>query len=211
MTRERVLLVEDDRDIVTVVKRYLERSDFVVEVAFDGVTGLRSALASPPSLIILDWMLPGLDGVEFIRRLRQEAHTPIVMLTARTEETDRVLGLELGADDYIVKPFSPREMVARVKAVLRRPGPRENRRDGMVVLGPLRINVRHRTVELAGRPIQLTALEFNLLLVLAQQPGRVYSRNELLDRVWGSDFAGVDRVVDVHVSKLRRDCQGFCA
>ena len=200
----KILLIEDDRDIVRVVRAYLEREGFTVEVAPDGPSGLNAVLASPPALVILDWMLPGLSGLEVLRRLRRETYMPVIMLTARTEEADRVLGLELGADDYVSKPFSPRELVARVRAVLRRPGSAPGSENTPRTLGPLLIDPAKRTVRRAGVPVEVTTLEFDLLTTLTDQPGRVFSRDELLTRVWGADFTGVDRVVDVHVSNLRR-------
>ncbi|HET9948319.1 MAG TPA: response regulator transcription factor [Longimicrobiales bacterium] len=203
----RVLVVEDDYAIARVVRRYLEREGYAVALAGDGATGLRSALAEPPDLIVLDWMLPGLDGPEFLRRLRERSAAPVIMLTARVEEADRVAGLELGADDYVTKPFSPRELVARVKAVLRRlngPGAEGAR---PVRAGPLVIDPVRRSARLAGRELDLTTLEFDLLHCLASHPGRVWTRDELLARVWGEGFTGVDRVVDVHVHNLRRKVQ----
>ena len=207
--KERILLVEDDQDIVRVIETYLRREGYEVAVARDGASGLKQALADPPALIILDWMLPGIDGLELMKRLRREQRTPIIMLTARTEESDRILGLEFGADDYVTKPFSPRELVARVRAVLRRGQVTEQQVDEHRETTPLRrgllmIDPAKRTVTRAGQRIELTTLEFDLLLTFARQPGRVFTRNELLDRVWGSDFTGVDRVVDVHVSNLRQ-------
>lgn len=199
-----ILVVEDDPGIVRAVKAYLEQEGFGVAVAADGLLALNAALAETPTLIVLDWMLPSLDGLEFMRRLRQEQRTPVIMLTARTEENDRVLGLELGADDYMTKPFSPRELVARVKAVLRRTEVPTERPDQTVVVGSLQLNLEKRSVVRAGVPLELTVLEFSLLHTLMGQPGRVFSRDELLNRVWGSDFTGVDRVVDVHISHLRR-------
>lgn len=205
----RILIVEDDPDIVQVVKVYLERSSFFVEVASDGPTGLSKAVHTSPTLIVLDWMLPGLDGLEFMKRLRLTHVTPVIMLTARNEEADRVLGLEFGADDYITKPFSPRELVARVKAVLRRMEPLAEGADTQLQRGSLRIDPSYRRVTIADREVELTTLEFDLLHALARQPGRVFRRNELLDRVWGRNFAGVDRVVDVHISNLRQKLERF--
>ncbi|UCH24952.1 MAG: response regulator transcription factor [Trueperaceae bacterium] len=200
---ESILLVEDDRDIVRVVKTYLEREGYQVEVAFDGLSGLERALVSSPALIILDWMLPALDGLAFMKRLRKERTTPVIMLTARTEESDRILGLEFGADDYVTKPFSPRELVARVKAVLRRVEIAGLSRETFLRVGSLVIDSHKRTVTREGEELDLTTLEFDLLYTFAQYPGRVFRRDELLERVWGGDFMGVDRVVDVHVSNLR--------
>lgn len=200
----RVLIVEDDPDIVQVVRTYLERSGFAAEAASDGLSGLTRALERPPALIVLDWMLPGLDGLEFMKQLRREHTTPVIMLTARSEEADRVLGLEFGADDYVIKPFSPRELVARVNAVLRRSDGRETPLKEVLSGGPLVIDPERRVAWVANRRVDLTALEFDLLYTLARYPGRVFKRDELLDRVWGRDFVGVDRVVDVHISNLRQ-------
>jgi two-component system, OmpR family, alkaline phosphatase synthesis response regulator PhoP len=194
-----VLIVEDDPDIIQIVKTYLEKDGFSVEVAKDGFTGLDKALREPPTLIILDWMLPGLDGITLLQRLRKEQQTPVIMLTAKTEEVDHLKGLAL-ADDYVTKPFSPRELVARVKAVLRRG---ESVAD-IFRLGTIIIDTAKRTAWRGDEKLDLTTLEFNLLFTFAQQPERVFSRDELLERVWGRDFAGIDRVVDVHVSNLRQ-------
>ena len=199
---ERILIVEDDPDIVRVVEAYLRQSGFATEVASDGEAGLAAALAAPPALIVLDWMLPRLDGAAFMARLRPLQATPVVMLTARGEEADRLQGFALGADDYLPKPFSPRELVARVRAVLRRAGT-EPPPPVAFARGGLRVDPSQRRASFAGRDVELTTLEFDLLLTLAAQPGRVWRRDELLDRVWGRDFVGVDRVVDVHISNLR--------
>lgn len=201
----RVLIIEDDTDVVRVARAFLERGGYVVEVAYDGLAGLDAALARPPDLIVLDWMLPHLDGPTFLRRLRREQATPVIMLTARTEEDDRIEGLEVGADDYVPKPFSPRELVARVGAILRRRDgePSERAPRPEIEHRGLRIDPASRTVTKAGTGADLTALEFDLLWTLAREPGRVFRRAELLDRVWGEEFTGVDRVVDVHVSNLR--------
>jgi len=201
MSQGRILIVEDDPDVINVVKAYLERDAYDVQIARDGLTGLSGALEQAPSLIVLDWMLPGIDGLEFMKRLRHEQKTPVIMLTARKEEADRILGLELGADDYLTKPFSPRELVARIRAVLRRS--REETLSEVVNEGNLLIDPVHRRAILNEEHLDLTKVEFDLLYVLASNPGRVFSRNELLERVWGDDFIGVDRVVDVHVSNLR--------
>ena len=206
---ERILIVEDDPDIVRVVEAYLQREGFATDVASDGAAGLAAALATPPALIVLDWMLPQLDGEAFMRRLRPVQNTPVVMLTARGDETDRLQGFALGADDYLPKPFSPRELVARVRAVLRRAGT-EPVLPAAFDRGALRIDPLRRCVSFAGRGVELTTLEFDLLHALAAQPGRVWRRDELLDRVWGRDFTGVDRVVDVHVSNLRAKLERVC-
>jgi DNA-binding response OmpR family regulator len=202
---QNVLIVEDDADVVRVARAYLERDGFAVTVESDGESGLRRALADAPALVILDWMLPRMSGLEVLRELRRERPTPVILLTARTDELDRVIGLEVGADDYVVKPFSPRELVARVRAVLRRSeGAVAERADEVVEHGPLRLDVARRLASYADRELALTTLEFDLLLAFARVPGRVFGRDALIERVWGPDFEGVDRVVDVHVSNLRQ-------
>ena len=206
MTRARnetILIAEDDPKIAALVARYLEREGFVPQVARDGETALAQA-RDGAALVILDLMLPGMDGWEVCRRLRRESDVPIVMLTAREEEVDRVAGLALGADDYVVKPFSPRELVERVKAVLRRvaprrdPGPRVLHHAGLL-LDP----ARHR-VTVNGAPVSLTLSEFTLLEALMRAPGRAFTRGELLHKLHGDEAVVVDRVVDVHVGKLRK-------
>lgn len=200
-----VLIVEDDADVVRVVRAYLEREGFAVAVESDGEAGLRRALADKPALVVLDWMLPRLSGLEVLRELRRERPTPVILLTARTDELDRIIGLEVGADDYVVKPFSPRELVARVRAVLRRSeGAAAPQADEVVEHGGLRLDVARRLAFVDGQELSLTTLEFDLLLAFARAPGRVFGRDALIERVWGPEFDGVDRVVDVHVSNLRQ-------
>lgn len=200
-----ILIVEDDPDVVRVARAYLERDGFDVVVESDGEAGLRRALADGPALVVLDWMLPRMSGLEVLRELRRERPTPVILLTARTDELDRVIGLEVGADDYVVKPFSPRELVARVRAVLRRSeGAIAEHLDDVVDHGDLRLDVARRQAVYADRALSLTTLEFDLLLAFARAPGRVFSRDALIERVWGPAFDGVDRVVDVHVSNLRQ-------
>lgn len=200
----RILIVEDDVDASQVVSAYLKRDGYDVTVTHDGPAGLQAVRRQPPALIILDWMLPGLDGPEFITRLRRERRTPIIMLTARSEESDRVVGLELGADDYVVKPFSPRELVARVRAVLRRTRRDPEHEGDVIEHRGLRMDPPQREATFTGRSVDLTTLEFDLLHTMARAPGRVFTRNDLIERVWGPDFTGVDRVVDVHISNLRQ-------
>ncbi len=202
MSNTRILLIEDDPDIARVIETYLRRGGFDVEVVYDGPSGLECALAAPPALIVLDLMLPGLDGFELLKRLRPTLATPVIMLTARGEAEDRLKGFEHGADDYVPKPFHPPELVARVQAVLRRTQPA--RTTEVIEVGDLSIDPDKRTVTRAGATLDLTAVEFDLLLVFAANPGRVFRRDDLLNRVWGRDFVGVDRVVDVHVSNLRQ-------
>ncbi len=202
----RVLIVEDEPDIRGLLVFHLEREGYQVVRSSDGADALRQVRARPPDLVLLDLMLPGMDGLEVCRRLRQDPATaplPIVMLTAKGDEVDRVLGLELGADDYIVKPFSPKEVVARIRAVLRRS--RAPAGTAPIVAGKLLIDVARHTVHVDGAPVGLTPKEFDLLRALAEACGRVLSREFLLDRVWGYSAAGEieSRTVDVHVRRLR--------
>ncbi|CAB1129729.1 two-component response regulator [Candidatus Hydrogenisulfobacillus filiaventi] len=205
MAGERVLVVDDEPAIVELVQYNLEREGFVVDTEADGPAALRRARSERPDLIILDVMLPGMSGLEVCRALRQEMDVPILMLTARKDEVDRVLGLELGADDYVTKPFSPRELVARVKAILRRSqkGREADAGGGAVGIRGLLVDPARRRVELDGQPVDLTFTEFELLQTLARNPGRAFSREELLSRVWGEDFFGDVRTVDVHIRHLR--------
>jgi DNA-binding response OmpR family regulator len=202
-----VLVVDDEPKIVDVVRDYLRSAGFSVSTAADGERALELARARPPDLVVLDLGLPGLDGLDVTRELRLASPpVPIIMLTARGEETDRVLGLELGADDYLVKPFSPRELVARVKAILRRAGDGDAPLGALATFdgGRLRIDGLRHEVRRDGSTVDLTPTEFRLLATLASYPGRVYSRFELLDRVQGTDSEGHERTIDVHVKNLRR-------
>ncbi|GII25754.1 response regulator transcription factor [Planosporangium mesophilum] len=198
-----VLVVEDERPIVDLVRHYLVRGGFGVHVEHDGVAGLAAARKLRPVACILDILLPGLDGTDVCRRMREAGDwTPVILLTARSDETDRVVGLELGADDYVTKPFSPRELVARVKALLRRAaGPPDG--DRVRRLGPVTLDPGRRMVEVDGRPVTLTPIEFALLGHLMARPGQVFSREELLASVWGYAAHAGARTVDVHVAALR--------
>lgn len=200
----RILLVEDDPSIREVVAMGLRAAGFEVAVAADGEAGLGAWRADRPDLVLLDVMLPRLDGLEVCRAIRREATTPVVMLTARSDTIDVVVGLESGADDYVRKPFEMPELVARVRAALRRrraePGPDET---ALLRLGPLRIDTAGRTVERDGADVALTRTEFDLLVELARHPGQVFTRDVLLDRVWGYDYLGDSRLVDVAVGRLR--------
>jgi two-component system, OmpR family, alkaline phosphatase synthesis response regulator PhoP len=203
-----ILVVDDEPGIVTIVHDYLDRAGFRVLTAGDGSTALRLARAERPSLVVLDLMLPGMDGLDVTRALRQDPTTrnlPLIMLTARVDETDKLVGLELGADDYITKPFSPREVVARVRALLRRtdasPAATSS---GVLHHGDLTIDLDRRTVRRANTPIELTPTEFDLLVVLARSPGRPFTRTQLVDLVYGADFDGYDRTIDAHIKNLRR-------
>ncbi len=205
MGGETILVVDDEPTIVEVVELYLRREGFEVVTAADGPSALRQIEQRRPDLVVLDLMLPGLGGLEIAQRLRAQGRLPIIMLTARGEEADRVVGLELGADDYVVKPFSPRELVARVKAVLRRAQPDAAASAPATVLahGPLRLDTAARTATLGGRPLSLTAREFDLLAFLMRHPGQVFTREQLLDNVWGYTFASDMSTVTVHIRRLR--------
>jgi DNA-binding response OmpR family regulator len=198
--RVRILVVDDEPPIVELVRGYLERDGYEVLVAADGPSAIQSARAVGPDVIVLDLMLPGLDGIEVCRQVRTFSDAYILMLTARAEEVDRIVGLSVGADDYLVKPFSPRELVARVKALLRRP------RTSVAATLPagLEIDEARHQVRVDGTLVELTATEFGILAALARDPGVVVSRSALLDRVWGPAFVGDDHLVDVHVANLRR-------
>jgi DNA-binding response OmpR family regulator len=197
-----ILLVEDEDDIASVVRAYLERDGFRVVRASRGMEGLQALEEHDVRLAILDLRLPDADGFDLCRAIRAGSKLPVVMLTARDEEVDRVTGLELGADDYVTKPFSPRELVARVRAVLRRAEP-ENE-DDRLVAGDVVLDRRSRVAEVDGAEVELTVREFDLLWHLAERPGVVVSRERILDRVWGLSFPGGTRTVDVHVGQLRR-------
>ncbi|NWF81787.1 MAG: response regulator transcription factor [Chloroflexi bacterium] len=201
-----ILVVDDEPAIVQIARDYLERAGFRVVTAGDGPTALRLARTERPALLVLDLMLPGMDGLDVTRTLRQDPATrtlPIIMLTARVEESDRLIGLELGADDYITKPFSPRELVARVRAVLRR-SEGAGAPAGPIQLGALSIDLERRSVRRDGVPVELTATEFDLLAVLAREPGRPFTRSQLLDLVYDVSYSGYDRTVDAHIKNLRR-------
>jgi DNA-binding response OmpR family regulator len=200
----RILVIEDDPTVAEVVALYLSREGFQVEVSGDGIAGLKRALQSPPDLLVLDLMLPGLSGVEVLKRLRATAPVPVIMLTARSSEVDRVRGLEFGADDYVAKPFSPRELTARVKAVLRRAGGGVEAPAGEAVLvaGTLSLDPASRQARLGDKALELTVKEFDLLAHLMRHPGRAFRREELMEQVWGFHY-GDTSTVTVHVSRLR--------
>ncbi|MCC6166093.1 MAG: response regulator transcription factor [Caldilineaceae bacterium] len=204
---ELILVVDDEPQIVRLARDYLERSGYRVLPVYDGATALAAARQEKPDLIVLDLNLPGMDGLDVCRALRRSAGvsgaTPIIMLTARAEEADRLIGLEVGADDYIVKPFSPRELVARVRAVLRRTQG-EVQTAGIVHAGDLEIDLNGHRVLRGGEVIKLTRIEFRLLATLAQHPGQTFSRSQLIERVHGSADAGFDRSIDAHIKNLRR-------
>ena len=208
-TIRRILVVEDDSKTADIVRLYLERYGYQVLTAHDGSRGLDLARETKPDLIVLDLLIPGVKGLEVCRTLRRESDVPIIMLTALSTERDKLEGLDLGADDYVTKPFSPRELVARVRAVLRRSidddlytGPREMER------GELKLDFHRHKVEVSGQEVHLTPTEFRILAALSREPGRVFSRGQLVDRAFGYDFDGLDRTVDVHVLNLRRKMEG---
>jgi DNA-binding response OmpR family regulator len=200
----KILVVDDDRKTVDLLKLYLERDGYQVLVAHDGRQALELARQRRPDLVVLDLMLPAIEGLDVCRILRAEAHTPIIMLTARTTEDDKLLGLDLGADDYITKPFSPREVVARVRVVLRRAGAAREQGPDTIRFQDLVVDFVGHTARLHGEPLRLTPKEFKLLEILLKQPGRAWSRLELLEKVFGFDYEGLERTVDVHVMNLRR-------
>ena len=197
-----ILLVEDEEGIASLVRTYLERDGFRVVWAACGVDGLLELERHDIRLVILDLQLPDADGFDLCRAIRQRSRLPIVMVTARDEEIDRITGLELGADDYVTKPFSPRELVARVRAVLRRAEP--DSEGDLTVVGDVSVDQAGRSVSVAGSPVELTGMEFDLLAFLLAHPGIVMTRERLLERVWGLSFPGGTRTVDVHVAQLRR-------
>lgn len=203
MGGELILIVDDEQNIVDLARLYLEREGFRVDSAGDGEQALERIESLSPALVVLDIMLPELDGFEVCRRVRSESEVPILMLTARDEDVDKIVGLELGADDYLTKPFNPRELVARVKAILRR-ADRPTKREGPLHVGDVTIDAAKREVQIAGQPVQLRAKEFDLLEALAVHKGLVLTREQLLDQVWGYDFYGQTRTVDVHVAHLRK-------
>jgi DNA-binding response OmpR family regulator len=205
MMSRRILIVDDDRKIVNLVRAYLEKDGYRVSVAYDGLQALELARQKRADLLVLDLMLPGMDGLDVCRVLRGEGNrVPIIMLTAKTTEADKLVGLDLGADDYVTKPFSPRELLARVRAVLRRVGEEESEGLSEVCFGELLVDFARHKVQVDGEPVGLTPTEFKLLEVLIQGQGRAFSRLELLDRVFGYDFEGFERTIDVHVMNLRR-------
>jgi DNA-binding response OmpR family regulator len=204
MAGETILVVDDEPKIVKTVQAYLERAGFRVVTAGDGQMALTVYRHEKPALVILDLGLPGLDGLDVARSLRKDSNVPLIMLTARVDEADRLIGLELGADDYVPKPFSPREVVARVRAVLRRAGGGREAAPAPLTAGDLQIDLERRQVTVGGREVDLTPTEFDLLVTLARHPGRVFTRLELLDRVQGYAYEGYERTVDAHVKNLRQ-------
>lgn len=205
MTPPKILIVDDEQSILNLVSAYLRPEGYEVHTATDGPAGLKAARSLKPDLIVLDIMLPGLDGIELLTQLRRESDAYVIMLTAKTEETDKIIGLSVGADDYLTKPFSPRELVARIKAALRRYGKSGAMPDTRILnFNRLRIDPEARLVWKDNAQVDLTAIEFDLLHTLAEHHGRVLSREQLLEQVWGHDFYGEERVVDVHLGHVRK-------
>jgi DNA-binding response OmpR family regulator len=202
----RALIIEDEKNLVSLLRGYLEQEGFEVHVAFDGETGLEAARLLEPDVVVLDWMLPKLDGLEVLRGLRRFSEAYVIMLTARADEVEKIVGLSAGADDYLAKPFSPGELVARVRAMLRRPRGEASTvpEERPLAFGELEIDPARRRVRLGEDEVPVTALEFDLLLALGSRPGFVFGRRRLLERVWGEDYFGDDHVVDVHVANLRK-------
>jgi DNA-binding response OmpR family regulator len=206
-TERRILIVDDEEKIAKMVASYLESSGFRTITAMDGLSGLRKFREFLPDLVVLDVNMPAMDGLEVAREIRKTSAVPIVFLSARTEETDRVVGLEIGADDYVPKPFSPRELVARIRAILRRTSPTSNTETtsgGVIRTGGIEMDPRKRTVLVNGMPHNLTTLQFDILLLLIREPGRVFDRSEILDAVAGTSFEGYERTIDAHIKNIRK-------
>ena len=205
MSEAKILVIDDEQSILDLVTAYLRKEGYQVYTAMDGPSGLKAARTFKPDLIVLDIMLPGMDGLELLSRLRRESEVYVLMLTAKSEETDKIVGLSVGADDYLTKPFSPRELVARVKAALRRLRVGSGTGEAATLtFRHLRIDVGRRQVWVDERPVALTPIEFDLLKTLAEHRGLVLSREQLLEQVWGHDFYGEERVVDVHIGHIRQ-------
>ena len=202
MAKEIILVVDDEKHIVELARLYLEKEDYRVEAAYDGVEALAKTKSLQPALVVLDLMLPEIDGWEVCRRVRGESDVPIIMLTARDDDVDKIVGLEMGADDYLTKPFNPRELVARVRAVLRR-YEKALQPEQVIEIGQVTIDPLGREVTVRDEAVELRTKEFDLLLALAQHKGIVLSRDQLLDLVWGFDFYGQTRTVDIHIAHLR--------
>jgi DNA-binding response OmpR family regulator len=202
--QQRILVVDDEPELRQMLRRYLTAEEFEVTEATDGEEALRAIRSAPPDLVVLDVGLPGMDGFSVLQETRKETDVPVIMLTARAEEVDRVVGLTVGADDYVTKPFSPRELVARIRAVLRRGSSKERETDERIHFEGMTLDLAGRQVSVDARTVDLSALEFDLLAALASAPGRVFTRAQLLERVWGWDYFGPERVVDVHIGNLRK-------
>jgi len=200
---KKILVVDDEKKIVDILRAYLEREGYRVTAAYDGPGALESIRSNPPDLIVLDLMLPGVSGLDVCKELRRDSNIPVIMLTARDETAEKIIGLELGADDYITKPFDPKEVVSRIKAVLRR-SERAQPSKSMINVGDITLDIPKRLVKRQGVPVELTPNEFELLRVLAESPGRVYTRMQLLDEIQGDAYEGYERTIDSHIKNLRK-------
>jgi two-component system alkaline phosphatase synthesis response regulator PhoP len=205
MAKNKVLVIDDEESILNLVTSYLEKEGYQIATATDGLSGLKAARTFKPDIVVLDIMLPEMDGIELLTQLRRESNVYVIMLTAKTEETDKIVGLSVGADDYVTKPFSPRELTARIKAALRRLKLGSQQADrNVLAFKHIRIDVGSRRVWMNNDEIELTAMEFDLLTALAEHSGMVLSREQLLENVWGHDYYGELRVVDVHIGHIRQ-------
>lgn len=200
---KKILVVDDEEKIVKVLKAYLEQSSFQVLTAYDGKTALERFQREKPDFIILDLNLPGMDGLDVCRAVRRQSNVPILMLTARVDEADRLVGLELGADDYVLKPFSPREVVARVRTIFRRTVGEDVEPSETLQVGDLTIHLDQHRVNVAGRPVELTPTEFDILVVLVRQPQRVFTRLQIMEQAQGNAFEGYERTIDAHIKNIR--------
>lgn len=204
----RILVVDDDKNICELIRLYLEKEGFAVDIANDGLKALEIFSSNPPVAVVLDIMLPKIDGIEVLKRMRKAGNIPVIMLTAKGEVFDKVLGLELGADDYIVKPFDPKELIARIKAVLRRFASNDGT-EKEIVYPNIKINLSTYELVLGGKSVDIPPKELELLYFLASHPNKVFTRDQLLDQVWGYDYFGDSRTVDVHVKRLREKLEGY--
>jgi two-component system alkaline phosphatase synthesis response regulator PhoP len=209
MSKAKILVIDDEPAILNLVTAYLRSEGYEYFTAADGLSGLKAARTFRPDLVVLDIMLPGMDGIELLTQLRRESQAYVIMLTARTEETDKIIGLSIGADDYLTKPFSPRELMARIKAALRRMQNIGEPKEKIPLVFPqVRIDPGARKVWVNDKEVELTTMEFDMLYLLAAQPGMVFSREQLLEKIWGNEYFGDLRVVDVHISHLRSKLGG---
>lgn len=204
--KKKICIIEDEVEIVDFVTEYLRAEGYEVDAYYRGDTGLKAVLDSPPDLLILDIMLPGINGMNILKKMRENLHLPVILLTSRVDEVDRVLGIEMGADDYITKPFSPRELVVRVKSIFRRINviKQEMSQNKYMMMGNIKLDLENRKISSRGKEYDLTATEFNILKQLVKNPGRIFSREELLDHIWGDEFSGETRTIDVHIKNLRK-------
>jgi DNA-binding response OmpR family regulator len=204
--RKLIYIVEDEEEIVDFVTEYLKEEDYEVEAFFRGDTALDAIKKNPPDLVVLDIMLPGINGLKLLKKLREDSYIPVILLTSRLEEVDKILGIEMGADDYITKPFSPRELVARIGSIFRRIGAVRSglARKDILRFSNLSLDLAKREIMFQNKNIDLTSTEFDILKLMMKAPGKVFSREELLDHIWGNDFAGETRAIDVHIKNLRK-------